>query len=96
MQRMMHLVIDVYNFGQEFFIIGFLEIFEQIPKNNFCYKRPFKYYISMCLAFLGPPTYVSINSNVNQQKLPFSDPTNLFADVMLEWSPIVQTTKNQS
>ena len=26
------------------------------------------------LAFLGPPTYVSINSTVNQQKLPFSDP----------------------
>ena len=25
--------------------------------------------------FLGPPTYVSINSTVNQQKLPFSDPT---------------------
>ena len=30
----------------------------------------------MFLAFLGPPTYVSINSNVNQQKLPFSDPTH--------------------
>ena len=33
-----------------------------------------------------PPTYVSINSTVNQQKLPFSDPTHLFADVILEWS----------
>ena len=30
----------------------------------------------MFLAFLGPPTYVSINSTVNQQKLPFSDPTH--------------------
>ena len=38
------------------------------------------------LAFLGPPTYVSINSTVNRQKLPFSDPTHLFADLILEWS----------
>ena len=30
----------------------------------------------MFLAFLGPSTYVSINSTVNQQKLPFSDPTH--------------------
>ena len=50
-------------------------------------QGPFKYYVSMCLAFLGPPTYVSINSTVNQQKLPFSDPTtHLFADAILEWS----------
>ena len=34
------------------------------------------------------PTYVSINSTVNQQKLPFSDPTHLFGDVILEWSLI--------
>ena len=28
--------------------------------------------------FLGPPTYISINSTVNQQKLPFSEsPANL-------------------
>ena len=40
------------------------------------HKGPFKYYVSMFLAFLGPPTYVSINSTVNQQKLPFSDPTH--------------------
>ena len=39
-------------------------------------KGPFKYYVSMFLTFLGPPTYVSINSTVNQQKLPFSDPTH--------------------
>jgi hypothetical protein len=32
------------------------------------------------------PTYVTINSTVNQQKLSFSDPTHLFADVILEWS----------
>ena len=25
----------------------------------------------------GPPTYFSINGTVNQQKLPFSDPTHL-------------------
>ena len=36
--------------------------------------------------FLGPSTYGSINSTVNQQKLPFSDPTHLFADVILKWS----------
>ena len=36
--------------------------------------------------FLGPPTYFSINSTVNQQKLPFSHPTHLYADVILEWS----------
>ena len=39
-------------------------------------KGPFNYYVSMCLAFLGPPTYTSINSTINQQKLPFSDPTH--------------------
>ena len=38
-------------------------------------KGPFKYYVSMFSAFLGPPTYVNINSTVNQQQLPFSDPT---------------------
>ena len=37
------------------------------------HKGPFKYYVSMFLAFLGPPTYVSMNSTVNQ---PFSDPTH--------------------
>ena len=48
---------------------------------------PFKYYVSMFLAFLGPPTHlchVSINSTVNQQKFPFSDPIHLFADVIFE------------
>ena len=30
----------------------------------------------MFWAFLGPPTYFSINSTVNQQKLTFSDPTH--------------------
>ena len=39
-------------------------------------EGPFKYYVSMFLAFLGPPTYVSINSTVNQQKLTFSEPTH--------------------
>ncbi len=39
-------------------------------------KGPFKYYVSMFLAFLGPTTYVSINSNVNQQNLQFSDTTH--------------------
>ena len=51
-------------------------------------KGPFKYYVSMFLVFLGPPkntrgtsilrppTYVSIKSTVNQQKLSFSDPTH--------------------
>ena len=34
----------------------------------------FKYYVEMFLAFLGPPTHLSINSTVNQQKCPFSDP----------------------
>ena len=35
-----------------------------------------------------PPTYVRINSTVNQQKLylSFSDPTHLSADVILDWS----------
>ena len=39
-------------------------------------KGPFKFYVSMFLVFLGPTTYVSINSTVNQQKLPFSDPNH--------------------
>ena len=49
---------------------------------------PFKYYVSMFLAFLGPPTsYVGINSTVNQQNCHFlTPPTHLFADVILEWS----------
>ena len=34
----------------------------------------FKYYVEMFLAFLGPPTHLSINSTVNQQKCPFSAP----------------------
>jgi hypothetical protein len=41
----------------------------------------------MFMAFLGTPTYVSINSTVNQQKLHFlTPPTHFFADVILEWS----------
>ena len=48
---------------------------------------PFKYYVSMYWAFLGPPTCVSRNSTVNQQKLSFSDPIHLLADVILKWSP---------
>ena len=40
------------------------------------FREPFKCYVSMFLAFLGPPTNVSINSTVNQLKLPFSDPTH--------------------
>ena len=40
-------------------------------------QGPFKYYVSMLLAFLDPPTFVSKNSTVNQQKLPFSDPIYL-------------------
>ena len=48
----------------------------QFTKKQLLPKGPFKYYVSMFLAFLGPPTYVSINSTVNQQKLPFSDPTH--------------------
>ena len=41
-------------------------------------KGPFKYYVSMFLAFFlaHPPAYVGINSTVNQQKMPFSDPTH--------------------
>ena len=36
--------------------------------------------------FLGSPTYVSINSTVNQQNGHFlTPPTHLFADVILEW-----------
>ena len=49
-------------------------------------KGPFKYYVSMFLAFLVPPTYVRINRTVNQQKMPFFYPTYLLADVILEWS----------
>ena len=50
-------------------------------------KGPFKYYVSMILAFLGPPTYISVNITVDQQKLPFlTQPTHLFADIILEWS----------
>ena len=45
---------------------------------------PFKYYVSMFLAFLGPPTYVRIISTVNCHFL--TPPTHLFADVILEWS----------
>jgi len=53
---------------------------------SLCQKRPFKYYVSMLLAFLGQPTHVSINSIVNQQKLHFlAQPTHL-SDVILEWS----------
>ena len=68
------------------------------------HKGPFKYYVSFFFGFfmpthlhqhaiglLSPPTYVSTNSTVNQQKLPFSDSTHLFADVILEWCP----TKNK-
>ena len=33
-----------------------------------------------------PSIYISIDSVVNQQTLPFSDPTNLFADIILERS----------
>ena len=39
--------------------------------------RPFKYHVSMFLAFSRPthsPTYARKNSTVNQQKMPFSDP----------------------
>ena len=42
----------------------------------------------MFLTFLGPPTSLMIYSTLNHQKLPFSDPTHLFDDVILEWSLI--------
>ena len=32
-------------------------------------KRPFKYHVSLFLAFLGPTTYVSINSTVKKAKI---------------------------
>ena len=44
------------------------------PDDSVLEVGPFKYYVSMFLAFLGPPTNDSINGSVNQQKLPFSDP----------------------
>ena len=34
-------------------------------------QGPYKYYVSMFLAFLGPPTYVSINNTVNGQNYHF-------------------------
>ena len=40
----------------------------------------------MFLTFLGPPTSLMIYSTVNHQRLPISDPTHLFDDVILEWS----------
>ena len=33
-----------------------------------------------------PPTSLMIYSTVNHQKMPFSDPTHPFDDVILEWS----------
>ena len=42
----MSVVIDVYQFGQEFFIIGiFLEIFVQIPKKHFLLAEHTKNYM---------------------------------------------------
>ena len=57
--------------------------------------------MSACfLAFLDPLTYININSTVNQQNLPFSDPTHLFANVVHEWSllayKILKNSKNNA
>ena len=40
-------------------------------------QRPFKYYVSMFLAFLGPPTHLRQHKQFcKSEKLPFSDPTH--------------------
>ena len=50
-----------------------LEVFAAFPLAGVS-QRPFKYYVRMFFGFFG--THVRTNSTVNQQKLPFSDPTH--------------------
>ena len=52
-------------------------------KNVDLTKGAFRYYVIMLLTFLGPPTQLFDDLQYCKS---FSDPTNLFDDVILEWS----------
>ena len=59
-------------------------LYVHAEKGGLC-KGPFKYYVCMFLAFLGPTTHLHQHKcTVNQHFL--TPPTHLFADVIHEWS----------